>query len=187
MFNYAAKFETGLSYSDFLARFGSADQQQRWAAMHAQVGLSPEQKQLLASFTREMKILVLAGAWCGDCVNQCPIFDHIEAANSMIRIRYFDRDASPDLGEAISICGGHRVPTVVFLSEDGHFCGIYGDRTLAKYRDMAATQTGPACSTGLAGVATPLRGQVTQEWLNEFERVQLMLRLSGRLRQLHGD
>jgi hypothetical protein len=26
-----------------------------------------------------------------------------------------------------------------------------------------------------------------QDWLDEIERVQLMLRLSGRLRQKHGD
>ena len=26
-----------------------------------------------------------------------------------------------------------------------------------------------------------------QEWLDEFERIQLMLRTSGRLRQKHGD
>jgi hypothetical protein len=29
--------------------------------------------------------------------------------------------------------------------------------------------------------------EVLQEWLNEFERVQWMLRLSTRLRQKHGD
>jgi hypothetical protein len=28
---------------------------------------------------------------------------------------------------------------------------------------------------------------VTQDWLNEFERVQWILRLSPRLRQAHGD
>ena len=29
--------------------------------------------------------------------------------------------------------------------------------------------------------------QVIQEWVNEFERYQLMLRTSGRLREQHGD
>ena len=33
----------------------------------------------------------------------------------------------------------------------------------------------------------PLLVQVTQDWLNEFERVQWLLRLSPRLRQRHGD
>ena len=29
--------------------------------------------------------------------------------------------------------------------------------------------------------------QAPDEWLNEFERMQLMMRTSGRLRQVHGD
>jgi hypothetical protein len=33
----------------------------------------------------------------------------------------------------------------------------------------------------------PLLALVTQDWLNEFERIQWLLRLSPRLRQLHGD
>jgi hypothetical protein len=28
---------------------------------------------------------------------------------------------------------------------------------------------------------------VIEEWLGEFERVQFLLRLSSRLRQIHGD
>ncbi len=187
MFDFATKFETGLSYSAFLDKYGSSDQKSRWGAVHEQVQLSADQKVLLGSFKRDMKLLVLAGAWCGDCVNQCPIFDHIEAATPKIQFGYFDRDANPDLADAISICGGHRVPTVVFVSEDGHFCGIYGDRTLARYRQMAETQLGPACPTGIGSPDKSMLQQVTAEWINEIERVQLMLRLSGRLRQLHGD
>ena len=33
----------------------------------------------------------------------------------------------------------------------------------------------------------PLLSQVTQDWLDQFERVQCMLRLSARLRQVHND
>jgi hypothetical protein len=41
----------------------------------------------------------------------------------------------------------------------------------------------------MPGVALPADegAETLQEWLNEFERVQLLLRLSGRLRQKHGD
>ena len=85
-----------------------------------------------------------------------------------------------------STCGAHRVPGVLFLSEDNYVCGRYGDRTLAKYRDMAEKQLGTACPTGI-GEAQSLLASVTQDWLDEFERIQLMLRFSGRLRQLHGD
>jgi hypothetical protein len=73
------------------------------------------------------------------------------------------------------------------MAEDGAACGRYGDRTLAKYRDSAASLTGAACPTGLVPLDKPLQSAVVQEWLDQFERVQLMLRLSPRLRQKHGD
>ncbi len=182
--DYAAKFDTGLSYADFLERYGNADQKSRWAGVHAKVKVSDSQIELLKSFTREMKVLVVAGAWCGDCVNQCPIFDHFAQTSDKIHIRYFDRDADSDLSTDLATCGGQRVPTVLFLSEDNHVCGRYGDRTLSKYRQMASTLTGAACATGYGET---LLETVTGEWLNEFERIQWMLRTSGRLREKHGD
>ena len=55
------------------------------------------------------------------------------------------------------------------------------------YRQLAAQLGGEACATGLVSKTDPVGVQVVQDWLNEFERVQLMLRLSARLRQKHGD
>ncbi len=185
--NFHDIFNDGLSYEEFLARYGSDEHQRRWQAVHDKVRLTSAQQELLGSFERQMKVLVSAGAWCGDCVNQCPIFDHFAAANDKIRIRYFDRDDVPDLATAISTCGAPRVPSVLFLSEDDHVCGRYGDRTLSKYRQMVAELAGVACASGIAPPEQSLLESVTQEWLNEFERIQWMLRTSGRLRQLHGD
>lgn len=185
--DFAQKFESGHDYPSFLSTYATGDQLQRWQALHEQVTLTAAQTDLLSGFVREMKVLVLAGAWCGDCVNQCPIFDHFAAATPKIQLRFFDRDDNPDLGAELSTCGGQRVPSVLFLSEDNHVCGRYGDRTLAKYRDMAATQLGAACPSGIAAVDLSLLQQVTQEWLDEFERIQLMLRLSARLRAMHND
>ena len=185
--DFAARYEQGETYQGFLEKFGTEEHRRRWRAVFDQVALSDEQRSRLDGFVREMKVLVLAGAWCGDCVNQCPIFEHFEGANNKIGIRYFDRDDSSDLADQLSICGGQRVPTVLFLSEDGHPCGKYGDRTLAKYRQMAAEQLGSACPSGIVPPGDALLKSVTEEWLNEFERIQLMLRTSGRLRGLHGD
>ena len=185
--DFAAKFAEGLSYSAFLEQYGSPDQRRRWSDFFECVSLSDSQKSLLGSFTRQMKVIVLAGTWCGDCVNQCPMFEHFAEACPLLDIRYFDRDANPDLGQAMSTCGAARVPSVVFLSEDGHVCGRYGDRTLSKYRQMTADFSGAACPTGIGSPERSLLDNVVQEWLNEFERVQLILRTSGRLRTLHGD
>jgi thiol-disulfide isomerase/thioredoxin len=184
--DFLARFESGLAYGGFLDRFATPEQRRRWDDFHRSVSLTADQKSLLGGFVREMKVLVIAGAWCGDCINQCPIFEHFAAATDRIQLRYFDRDAAPELSQAFPTCGGARVPTLLFVSEDGHLCGRYGDRTLSKYRDMTTGPGGAACPTGLP-VEQSLTQRVVQDWLDEFERIQLMLRTSARLRQLHGD
>lgn len=181
------QWSAGLSYGDFLDRYATPEQRRRWDDLHALVELSPTQRSLLESFRRDMLVMVVAGAWCGDCIQQCPIFEHFAQQTPRLLIRYFDRDDHGGLSDALSICGGRRVPSVLFLAEDGSPCGRYGDRTLAKYRDMASKLEGAACPTGLVLPSQSLLADVTQEWLEQFERVQLMLRLSPRLRQKHGD
>ena len=91
------------------------------------------------------------------------------------------------LADAVKICGGRRVPTVIFLAEDGAFCGLLGDRTLSKYRQLVQSLDGAACPTGLVGTDSGSLAAVVQDWLDEFERVQGMLRTSPRLREIHGD
>jgi thiol-disulfide isomerase/thioredoxin len=187
MIDIAVQFTKGLPYAEFLATHGSEEHRRRWADLHARIRLTDAQRQLIGSFQREMKVLCLAGAWCGDCVNQCPIFDHFASANERIQIRYFDRDTHPELAAELKVCGGARVPVVVFASEDGFEVGRYGDRTLSKYRKLVADQFGASCPTGLVPPEQQLLEAVTQDWLDEFERAQLILRTSARLRQLHND
>ncbi len=184
--DYSAQFDQAHSYQDFLKKYATPEQERRWSDFYDSVTLTDEQQTLLKSFVREMKVLVMAGAWCGDCVNQCPIFEHFAAINPLIKVRFADRDDSPELSEELKTCGGARVPAIVFLSEDGQFCGRAGDRTLSKYRSVMAELGGATCPTGLAADAE-LTTAVIQDWLNEFERIQWMLRTSSRLRQLHGD
>ncbi len=135
-----------------------------------------------------MPVLVLNGAWCGDCINQCPIFDHAaRAAGGAIDLRFLDRDARPEVRDALTINGGQRVPVVVFLSEDYFEVARYGDRTLSTYIRMAGSQLGPACPTGLVPPEGEALDTVVAEWLDQFERAHLILRLSSRLRQKHDD
>ena len=76
---------------------------------------------------------------------------------------------------------------MVFFSEDGTEIARYGERTLSKYRAMMQEFAGSSCPTGLVRSGDPLLAQVTQDWLNEFERAQWLLCLSPRLRAKHGD
>jgi hypothetical protein len=187
--DFAAVFQSGLPYQEFLAKYGTDEHRRRWGEVHVRVVLSPEQRELLSGFKRQIKLLVMAGAWCGDCVQQCPIFEHFAAAAPAGNIvtRYVDRDADAGLQAELAICGAARVPSVLFLNEDDQPIGRYGDRTLSKYRQMAADQLGPSCPTGIVPPKQSLLDAVTQDWLNEFERLQLMVRTSPRLRQKHND
>jgi thiol-disulfide isomerase/thioredoxin len=184
-YDFGARFESGLNYEAFLARYATPEQRRRWDDTLAAISLTLEQRSLLESFVREMKVLVLTGAWCGDCINQCPAFQRFAEATPTIRVRYFDRDVDADLAAELHTCGAPRVPAVVFLSEDGQFCGRYGDRTLSKYRKLMSN-VGAVCPTGLL-TADDERNAMVQDWLNEFERIHSMLRTSSRLRQKHGD
>src|SRR5262245_13583226 len=90
--NLFEKLQLGLSYDDFIARYATEDQKKRWRQMREQIRLTEAQRQLLSSFTREMNVLCLAGAWCGDCINQCPAFDLFAKSAPSIRLRFLDRD-----------------------------------------------------------------------------------------------
>lgn len=185
--NWSEIYSEARPYEPFLDRYATPPQRARWDAMHRRIALSDAQTSLLGSFTRRMPVLVLNGAWCGDCVNQVPIFDHFDRASTAIEVRYLDRDARPDVREVLMINAGQRVPVVVFLSEDFHEVFRYGDRTISTYRRLAAQQLGPSCPTGLLPPQDHETEAVVNDWLTEFERAQLLLRLSGRLRSLHGD
>ena len=185
--NLFEKFQLGLSYHDFLARYATEDQKKRWRQVHEQIKLTEPQRELLALFQRMTNVLCLAGAWCGDCINQCPVFHHFAAVAPVIQLRFLDRDDHADVQRKLQINGGDRVPVLIFFSEDGFEVARYGERTLSKYRQLMRDQAGPSCPTGLVIPGDSLLSQVTQDWLNEFERVQWLLRLSPRLRQKHGD
>ena len=183
----ADKFAAGLPYDRYV-RTGSDEQQRRWQQVYTAAQLTDAQKQLVAGFVRDMKVLIVSGVWCGDCVQQCPLLQRCAEANpGRIDLRLLDRDQHRDLTEKVRMNAGDRVPVALFLAEDHELCAAYGDRTLSRYRALAVKQLGPACPTG---ITPPDQGELAatlQDWLNELERVQLLLRLSARLRQKHND
>jgi hypothetical protein len=185
--DWLSVFAGGLPYASFLDAYANEAQRGRWDGAHARFGLTAGQRALLGGFTRRMPVLCLAGAWCGDCINQCPVLDHFARATPAIELRFLDRDARPEVRDALAINGGHRVPVVLFLSEDGFEVARYGERTLSIYRRLAAEKLGPACPTGLVPPTDDANAAIVAEWLAEFERIQLLLRLSPRLRTQHGD
>ncbi|MGH2627561.1 MAG: thioredoxin family protein [Anaerolineales bacterium] len=185
--DFQSLFERALPYHDFLARYGTEAHRERWQAVYERIRLTEAQRQLLSGAQRRIHLLCLAGTWCGDCATQGPILQRIAEAGPEIRLRFADRDEESPLQDALRLNAGRRIPVVLFLSEDFEECARYGDRTLAVYRRMAHERLGPSCPTGILPPGPDQLADVTADWLREFERVSLMLRLSPRLRALHGD
>ncbi len=183
-----AKFQHGLSYERYVEQ-GTPDQRARWERHYNAVALTPEQEALLRGFTRRMNVLVTSGMWCGDCAVQVPMMARIAQGAPVIDLRMLDRDQRLDLAEQVMICGGLRVPTAIFLNEDFEFVSILGDKSLARLRAQAARAVGEGAYCQLPGVEQPQdeAAATLADWLAEFERVQLLLRLSPKLRERYGD
>ncbi len=182
-----AKHSAGLNYDAYL-QTGNPNQRESWGKIHQQLTLTPAQQQLLQSFTRKINVIALSGIWCGDCVQQGPMLAQIAQANpSCIDLRWLDRDQHRDVQQMVRINAGDRVPVVLFCAEDYELVGWFGDRTLQRYRAIAARQLGPSCPLPGAPVDGNELAATMQDWVEQFERVHLILRLSARLRQKHHD
>jgi len=181
------QFSVALTYENYLAS-GKEEQQQRWRRAYEAASLGTTQRELIGGFVRQMNILVVSGIWCGDCVEQCPLIQRVAEANpGKIDLRFFDRDQHADLRDRVVMNGGHRVPVVLFLAEDFHWCATAGDRSIHRYRALAARKLGPSCPIGIVPPDTDELQATLADWINEIERVQLMLRLTPRLREKYKD
>jgi hypothetical protein len=181
----ATAFEAASDWDAYLA--SDADRAGAWRSTREGLSLTSDQTQLLGGFTRTMRVLVVSGIWCGDCVRQGPIAQAIADASPCIDLRLIDRDHDASPVAHLAINAGARVPVTVFMAEDFEPVSVFGDRTIHYYRHMAAQQFGASCPVPGAVLPDDVQAAVVQDWLDEFERVHLLLRLSGRLRQVHGD
>jgi hypothetical protein len=181
------KHDTGLTYAQYVAA-GTPAQVENWGRIYEQTKLTGAQAALVGAFTRKINVLVLSGIWCGDCVQQGPLIQKIAEANpARIDLRWLEREAHLDLQDRVRICGGQRVPVVIFCAEDFELVGWFGDRTLSRYRAIAQRQLGAGCPLPGATVAAEELAATLQDWVDQFERTHLLLRLSARLRQKHAD
>jgi thiol-disulfide isomerase/thioredoxin len=188
----ARKFAQGLPYAQYVAH-ATPDQAQNWQRAFQRITLTQQHRELIGGFQRSMKVLVSSGLWCGDCAYQCPMLAHIAqaagplTAKSGIDLRFLNRDEHMDFADRVKICGGNRVPTAIFISEDDEFVSMLGDKTLTRLRSKAAKALGQYCPLPGEQVPDDELAQTLQEWVDAHEHAQLTLRLSTRLRTKHDD
>lgn len=185
-------FAQALPYAEYLAA-GPDNHRQRWRTMEGQVQLGAELRQRLGQFTRRMNLLCHSGIWCGDCVRQGPILQHLAAAANaaagapVVDLRFAERVDDSALADELRILGALRVPVTVCLSEDFFEVGRTGDRMLVTYRRKAQRELGAACDVGLVPPPEAEVAAEVEQWLDHLERMQWMLRLSPPLRARYGD
>jgi len=183
---WRAHFEQASEYEDYLA--GSKQEHvQRWRDSEGRVpSLSDDQLKRLQGYDRELNVLVYSGVWCGDCSRQGPLLEAVaEACGERTHVRYIDREASQELKDELRIVGATRVPIVVFLSEDFWEMARFGERTLSVYRAKAARDVGREYDGGI--LSPKARERELAEWVDTFERILIMLRLSPPLRRRYKD
>lgn len=188
-------FEQAVPYDRYLAA-AQPHEQANWRAFERRVPVSASQRELVDGFARRINVLCVSGSWCGDCVQQVPILARIAAIKPApptplgaagIDFRLLERDEHPEFAQRVMICGGLRVPVVVFMNEDCEFVGLAGDRPLARYRAIAKRQLGPSCPLPGAPVPPDELAATVADWVGEFERAALLLRLSPKLRDRYRD
>jgi thiol-disulfide isomerase/thioredoxin len=183
---YKKHFDLALEFNKYVES-GSASDKSRWLSAYQNIKLSNEQEKLLKSFKRKLNILVISGIWCGDCVRQCPILAKFAECNQLVDLRFIDNNEYPELRDRFRIQGGTRVPVALFLSEDFNEVARFGDKTLFAYRRKAERELGEACDSGLGVIDSDEMAGETKDWLEQLERVQLILRLSPALRNRYND
>jgi len=183
------KFGQGVSYADFVDSGRQEGHHPPWEQRYSQLELNETQAAMVGGFTREMNVLSLTGTWCGDCALQGSAMARIAQANpGRINIRFLPRqEEHTDLIIRAPINAGFRVPVTWFLAEDFEPVVVFGDRTLSRYRAIARKQLGQELSNVRAPAPADPVQEVLREVLDIFERVQLLLVLSARLREKHGD
>jgi len=179
-------WKRALPYDLYLAE--SREYAGKWKTMERAFTPLPEDRRArLSGLNRKMRVLVYCGVWCGDCVRQGPMLHQLSEACADADLRFIERERSEELQDELRILGALRVPVVVFLSEDFHEIGRFGDRLLRAYRRKAERELGEACDAGiLAPPAADLELE-RDEWVDIFERMLLMLRLAPPLRARHED
>jgi len=179
-------FEAGLELETFI-KSGKPEETINWKERAERIpDLTHDQRARLEGYNRELNILIYAGTWCGDCSRQVPMLKKMaDAAGDRVKLRLIDREFSKDLQDELRIVGGLRVPIVVFLTEDFWEVGRFGERLLHVYRSKAAKEIGRGSDTD--ALSTSALAVEISDWLDIFERMLLMVRLSPPLRKRHND
>ena len=175
-----------LSFDEYLEKSDDSHVQ-RWMDSAKRIPeLSKVQIERLQGYDRKLNVLMYSGVWCGDCVRQGPLLNKlVDSCGDKVNLRFIERDISEELQDELRILGALRVPMTVFLTEDFWEIQRFGERTLSIYKSKMAREIGRGNNDGI--LSPKARDRELSEWVDIFERVLIMTRLSPPLRRRHKD
>ena len=133
--NLQAEYEAGAEWENWLKESGRRAEslQSRYDA----VELSEEDERFLRGVKREVHILCLSEAWCGDCIRQVPVCARMCAENKNLKLRIIGRDDHLEVMERYLFNGVAVVPVFVFFNEQFVEVGSWKARP-ARCREIIA-------------------------------------------------
>jgi hypothetical protein len=83
-----------------------------------EVTIEPEDARVLERLGAARRVLVITEDWCGTCLAEVPFVAKLIEGNSSIEMRFFPRDANPDLMDQYLKKGLYRsIPVFAFFDE----------------------------------------------------------------------
>ncbi len=94
--------------------------------------LDSELVEVIQQLQKDVYLVVIAEAWCGDAAQNVPIFAKMAAANpAKLHIRLMHRDTNLELIDAYLTNGGRAIPKVVLTNAAGDELAVWGARPAA--------------------------------------------------------
>lgn len=119
-------FDTGLTYSAWIAAAENKEHAQRMEDMRRSQPLDPHVMGMLGALARPVHVIAIAEDWCGDVVRHVPVLEALTDAAPNLKTRYITRAQWPDVFARFLTNGGEAIPKFVFLSDQFVECGNWG-------------------------------------------------------------
>lgn len=122
-----AIWEAGQHFGDWL-KACEAPQRDEMERIYKDVVLSPEDAHTLHDIQRNVHILAISEAWCGDVRRHTPVVARMCAAGANLHLRVVDKETKPELMARFLTNAAEAIPVFVFLNHQFVEVGFWGPR-----------------------------------------------------------
>jgi hypothetical protein len=177
-------FNNGLNLQEYLD--GMTKNRELFETNYSNFKLNESELAALAAVKGARHILVLTEDWCGDSVRYLPALARMAEAAEHWDIRFFYRDAHPNLAGRWLKHGTQRaIPVIAFFDEEWNECGCFVERPSPVYEEEAdARLVFAAAYPDLPDAGLPA-GEMSSQTLEIFAPYMRAFRLNNTQKWQH--